>query len=100
MPAHDPKDPWNRLVDAAKKSGATADDDPPSEPAPSTFVAGVIALRGGLWKFARTILWRRWSLAAALLAIVLYLLFSIVMKSNPPAPTPEPAPSLPLPPEP
>lgn len=99
MPENDRQDPWNRLVDAAKNAGAPAEQDP-EEPASSGFVSRVVAMREGLWQFAKTVLWRRWSLAAALAAIVLYLVIYFVMKSSPPAPAPAPAPSLPLPPEP
>ncbi len=92
---------WNRLVDAARDAGATT-DDAREQKAPSAFVSGVITMREGLWKFATTVLWRRWSLVAALLAIALYLIFYFVMKSNPPARAPTPAPSqtLPQPPDP
>jgi hypothetical protein len=99
MPDKDPENPWTRFVDAAKDAGAT-EDDASVEAAPSGFVKRVIAMREGLWKFAKTILWRRWSLVAALLAIVLYLTLYFVMKSNPPTPDPAPTPTLPLPPEP
>ena len=99
MPDQDQENAWKRLVDAAKESGATG-EDLAEEPAPSGFVGRVVAMREGLWKFARTILWRRWSLVAALIAIVLYLLFYFVMKSNPPTPDPAPTPSYPLPPAP
>ena len=92
---------WNRLVDAARDAGATTDEAREHE-APSAFVSGVIIMREGLWKFATTVLWRRWSLGAAFLAFALYLLFYFVMKSNPPAraPTPAPPQTLPQPPDP
>lgn len=94
---HDQKNPWNRLVGAAREAGAT-EEDHQKEEAPSTFVSRVVKMREGLWQFAKTVLWRRWSAIAALIAILLYLLFHFVMKMNPPEPAPNP--SLPLPPEP
>ncbi|NIP98617.1 MAG: hypothetical protein GWO24_36490 [Akkermansiaceae bacterium] len=99
MPEDHRQNPWNRLLEAAKDAGAT-EDHAPVEPAPSGFVARIIAMRQGLWKFARTFIWRRWSLVAALLAIALYLVVYFVMKSNPPTPAPTPPPSFPFPPEP
>lgn len=96
----DRENSWKQLVHAAKEAGAT-DDDSSEEKAPSAFVAGVIAMREGLLNFARTIIWRRWSLVVALLAIALYLTVYFIMKSNPPTqPEPAPAPSLPQPPDP
>ena len=101
MPDNKPETPWNRLLGAAKEAGATEDDSPVEE-APSGFVKRMISMQEGLWKFAKTILWRRWSLVAALLAIALYLTLYFVMKSNPPTPAPAPqlAPTFPLPPAP
>ena len=96
---HDQENAWNRLVGAAKDAGAAGDDEP-IEAAPSGFVKRVITMREGLWLFAKTVLWRRWSLAAAVIAIILYLVFYFVMKANPPESAPATNPSLPLPPEP
>ncbi len=99
MPDNHRKNPWNRLVDAARNAGAT-EDHAPNDAASSGFVARVITMREGLWRLAKTLLWRRWSLVAALIAIALYLILYFVMKSIPPASDPVPTPSLPLPPEP
>ena len=61
------------------------------------FVSRVVMMRRGLWRFARTLLWRRWLLVAAGAAIVLFLTIYVVMKLTPP---PDPAPRLPFPPAP
>jgi hypothetical protein len=81
MPDKDKENQWRRLVDAAKDAGATTGEDQ-HDAAPSTFVSGVITLKEGLWKFARTVLWRRWSLVAALLALLLYLTFFLILRSS------------------
>ena len=103
MPDKDQQNSWNRFIDAAKNAGATKDRAAADKP-PSSFVSSVIAMRENLWQFAKTVLWRRWSLVAALIAIVLYLTFYVIMKTNPPEPDPVPAPSPtptpPLPPDP
>ena len=99
-PNENQENSWNKLVDAAKDAGATKATASLKEQAPSGFVSGVIAMREGLWKFAKTVLWRRWSLCAALLATALYLTFYFIMKANPPTdPAPAPAPTLPEPPD-
>ena len=100
MPDTNKGNQWKRLVNAARDAGATSGEEP-SDAAPSTFVSRVITLRAGLWKFARTVLWRRWSLVAALLALLLYLLFFLILKSAPPNQAPSTTPlTLPQPPNP
>lgn len=101
MPDPNEENHWNRLIDAAKDAGATT-DDAHEHKAPSAFVSGVIAMREGLWKFTKTVLLRRLSLVAALLAIALWLILYFVMKSNPPARSPDPVlpQTLPQPPSP
>ncbi|MBB07956.1 MAG: hypothetical protein CMN03_06800 [Roseibacillus sp.] len=102
MPEPDKNNQWNRLVDAAREAGATTENgEGPEDHAPSTFVSGVITMRQGLWKFARTVLWRRWSLIVALMAIALYLVFYTTMNSNSrdQKAAPEPSRTLPLPPD-
>ncbi len=102
MPEPDKNNQWSRLIDAAREAGATTEnEDSSKDHASSTFVSGVITMRKGLWKFARTVLWRRWSLIVALLAIALYLIFYFTMTPDTPGQnaTPEPTRTLPLPPD-
>jgi hypothetical protein len=49
-------------------------------------------MRASLWTLAVTLLWRKWSLVAILVAVILYLVACLLLKSEPsPAiPTPEP----------
>ena len=99
MPETNKENQWSRLVDAAREAGATTQEEQ-DEAAPSTFISRVITLKEGLWKFARTVLWRRWSLVAALLALLLYLTFFLVLRSPSPNSIQSPEPlSLPQPPE-
>jgi len=56
-------------------------------------VSRLASLRGSLLRFARTLLWRRWSAVAAVAALVLYLVVYLILKSNPS----EVAPVLPIP---
>ena len=99
MPEPEKENQWSRLVDAARDAGATTREEQ-HDAAPSTFISRVITLRKGLWKFARTVLWRRWSLVAALLALLLYLTFFLVLRSFSPNSIQSPEPlSLPQPPE-
>lgn len=100
MPDKDKENQWRRLVDAAKDAGATTGEDQ-HDAAPSTFVSGVITLKEGLWRFARTVLWRRWSLVAALLALLLYLSLFLILRSTAPSSAPSTPPlTLPQPPDP
>lgn len=100
MPDPEKNNHWNRLVDAARKVGATSEGSPTPK-VTSSFVSNVVAMRKGLWGLARTILWRRWSLIAALLAITIYMTFFFLLKSRPPSsPTLPPAPAETLPPPP
>ena len=91
------KNHWDQLVNAARDARAsdpTPEDDRPSH----DFLSRMAKMRHRLWKIARTILWRRWSLFAALGAIILYLVVYFVLKSSPPG-IEHPLP-LPLPPAP
>ena len=99
MPDPEKNNHWNRLVDAAREAGVNSNEE--TKKASSSFVSSVVAMQKGLWVFARTILWRRWSLFAALLAIAVYLSFFFLMKSGSSAVKTSPAPveTLPPPPE-
>ena len=98
MPDPEKNNHWNRLVDAAREAGATSKEE--ANKASSSFVSSVVAMQQGLWDFARTILWRRWSLVAALLAIAVYLTFFFLIKSRPSPRNIPPAPAETLPPPP
>lgn len=66
----EPDKAWKRLVDAARAAPAEA---APEHRAPDGFAARLVGLRDRIIALARTLLWRRWSLVAALLAAVVYL---------------------------
>tara|TARA_B100000459_G_scaffold88189_1_gene49606 strand:- start:474 stop:779 length:306 start_codon:yes stop_codon:yes gene_type:complete len=100
MPESNKENQWSRLVDAARDAGATTREEQ-HDAAPSTFISQIITLKEGLWKFARTVLWRRWSLVAALLALLLYLSLFLILRSTSPSSAPSTAPlTLPQPPDP
>lgn len=92
MTSPDTPDPWDKLVGAARESGA-AETKVTDEAPPPGFVSRLASLRGSLLRFARTLLWRRWSAVAAVAALVLYLVVYLILKSNPS----EVAPVLPIP---
>lgn len=91
----DDQDAWTRLLGEAKKSGAgqpgrreTGD--------PSSFVVRMRTARENLWVFAKTILWRRWSLIAIAVALLLYLIAYLVLGPAAPPSIPTPDPPRPL----
>lgn len=71
--------PWNRLVSASRPASENNDGEHP----PEGFVAHMRKVRGDLWGFARTLLWRRGSLIAIVVALLLYLLAHFFLKSDP-----------------
>ena len=87
----DDQESWKQLVDAAKKAGAGKPVHGETS-APEGFVAQMRTTRKKLWLIAKTVLWRRWSLVAVAVAVVLYLLAHLLLK-------PDPSPSI-VPPEP
>ena len=91
----DDKQPWNQLVDAAKKVGAGR-PPPPGSPTPEAFVSRIRTMRQSLWSLARTILWRRWSLIAIVVAAILYLVAHLLLKPDPEPSIPTPEPPSPL----
>ena len=83
MKDDDNQAPWQSLVKAAQEAGA---GEPPEreENAPEGFVARMRLLRKTLWTFAKSYLWRRWSLFAVIVALVLYLIAYLLLKADPP----------------
>lgn len=85
---------WNQLLGAAKRAGSGQPPGPEGA-APPTVVSRLRELRKTLWVFARTVLWRRWSVFAIVVAALLYLLAYLLLK-----PDPEPSIQAPQPPTP
>lgn len=75
------KDPWKRLVDASKTAPL---DDPPT-PAPTV---NVKTLRDTVQSLLLALTWRKWSLFAALLAGLIFLVFFLFFRDD--SPTTEP----------
>lgn len=74
---NDKDDPWKRLVDAAK----TAPLDEEETPAPEVSVK---TLRESVQALFLALTWRKWSLLAALLAGIIFLV--VYLLREPPAP--------------
>ena len=89
------EEPWKRLVEAARETGA-ADGPQSAPPPPDGFVAGVRTVRRKLWKFAKSYLWRKWSLAAIAVALLLYLVAYLILKQDPPPSISPPEPPSPV----
>jgi hypothetical protein len=91
----DDRESWNKLVNLAKQSGAgrTGTDE---AAVPKSFVSRMRKLRSTLWDFAKTLLWRRLSLVATIVAIVLYLVVYLLTKQDPVPSIPTPQPPIPL----
>ena len=87
---------WKQLVSAARKVGAGKPAARQSLVAPASFVAHMRSVRKTLWAFARTVLWRRWSLVAIAVAVLLYLIAYLVLKPEPTLSIPPPEPPHPL----
>lgn len=78
-------DQWKRLVEVAKKN-----PEEPTAPPPKSFSGKIGQLRETVQALALTLTWRRWSLLAALLAGLAFLICFYVFPSNEPEPTREP----------
>ena len=87
--------PWKELVKAAQKARAKAPDEEAPAPPPN-FVSRMREMRRSLWRMARTILWRRWSLVAIVIALLLYLVAYLILRPDPAPTIPPPAPPNPL----
>lgn len=88
---NEPEESWQKLVDAARKTPA-----PLEIPPPAGFASRVVSLRGAIVDFARTLLWRRWSVLVAFACFaVLVAVFAITRCSTDPRPLIEvPSPDL------
>lgn len=62
---NDPEQRWRKLAAAARRGGPGP--DPGHAAPPPGFAARIVALRDVVIAFARTLLWRRWAVIAALL---------------------------------
>jgi len=75
---NEPEESWKKLVEAARKAPPE-----PETPPPAGFASRVVALRDAIAAFARTLLWRRWSVLAALACLALFLAVLVVTKCSP-----------------
>ena len=91
----EPDQPWKELVKAAHKARAESPDDASPTPPPN-FVSRMREMRQSLWQIARTILWRRWSLIAIVIALLLYLVAYFLLRTDPAPTIPPPEPPDPL----
>lgn len=82
----EPKDDqWKRLVEVAKKN-----PEEPTAPPPRSFSGKIDQLRETVQALALTLTWRRWSLLAALLAGLAFLICFYVLRGKEHEPTREP----------
>jgi len=72
----EPEDPWKRLVEASKTS--PQDEEPPESP-PRISIKN---LRESVQSLVLAMTWRRWSLLAALLAGIIFLVFFFVFRDD------------------
>jgi hypothetical protein len=77
---NDSEESWKKLVEAARKAPPE-----PEEAPPAGFASRVVALRDAIAAFARTLMWRRWSVLAALGCLVLFLAVLAATKCSAPA---------------
>ena len=73
---NDNNDPWKRLVDAAK----TAPVEEQSEP---NFTISVKALRESVQSLFLALTWRKWSILAAILAGLIFLILFLLRDDSP-----------------
>ena len=78
-------DQWKRLVEVAKQN-----PEEPSAPPPKSFPGKIGQLRETVQALALTLTWRRWSLLAALLAGLAFLICFYVLRDDEPEPAREP----------
>ena len=77
---NDNDDPWKRLVDAAKKKPRDEQPEPTAQ-------ISVTTLRESVHALLLALTWRKWSVLAALLASVIFLIF-FLLRDDPPSPEP------------
>jgi|GEM_PF-474184 len=78
-------DQWKRLVEVAKKN-----PEEPTVPSPKSFAGKIGQLRETVQALALTLTWRRWSLLAALLTGLAFLICFYILRDNETEPTREP----------
>lgn len=78
-------DQWKRLLEVAKKN-----PEEPTAPPPRSFSGKIDQLRETVQALALTLTWRRWSLLAALLAGLAFLICFYIVRGNESEPTREP----------
>lgn len=78
-------DQWKRLVEVAKKN-----PEEPTAPPPKSFSKKASQLREAVQTLALTLTWRRWSLLAALLAGLIFLICFYVLRDDNTEPPREP----------
>jgi hypothetical protein len=80
---NDPQQNWQKLVAAARRASP-----PPGEtkPVPPGFASRVVALRESVIALARVLLWRRWSVAIAILCVVVFLVALTIQRCTEAAP--------------
>ena len=72
------EDPWKRLVDAAKTAPVEEQPEPPP-------TVSVKTLRDSVQALLLALTWRKWSLLAALLAGIFFLVFYFFFRDDSPA---------------
>lgn len=83
---------WDEILRAAREAGVGRVATPAETTAPERFVARVRTMRAGLWALAKALFWRRWSLVAAVVAALLYLVAHLLLRPDPPRSIPTPVP--------
>lgn len=91
----DDRESWDNIVKLAKQAGA-GKNGPGDTTAPQRFVAHMRQVRRSLWDLAKALLWRRLSLVAMVVALVLYLIARLILSQDPAPSIPTPHPPSPL----
>ena len=94
MPKDEPES-WSQLVNLAKKAGAGKPGTAKAT-ASKQFISHMRIVRHSLWSLAKTLLWRRLSLVAVIVALVLYLIARLLLGQDPAPTIPTPQPPTPL----
>lgn len=71
----EPPDPWKRLVEASRDSTSPEDEPPPPR-------LSVSSLRESVRTLVLAMTWLRWSLLAALLAGIIFLVIFLVLRQD------------------
>lgn len=87
--------PWKDLLQAARSERALHGSED-AEPAPDRFVNRIRNMRAGIWAVAKAVFWRRWSLVAVLLALLVYALCHMLLEPDRESTIPPPNPPQPI----